>query len=501
MPRSIVRSVARFTAPSEPSEVSILNFTAGCFATKASTSAWTCGSAASPPPIAYVPLSASRAGVGAPHAATIAASTTHWDVRNTPARIVAAPRQESFRPVARDAQRLVAPLTESSLMRDWQAPAGWRRVTTIDAHAAGEPLRVVTSGIDPVPGATILEKRRYAREHLDGLRRALMFEPRGHADMYGAIMTDPVAPEGDLGVLFLHSEGGRTMCGHGIIALTMVVLETGLLSPRDVVRFDAPAGRIVARAARAGSRAQRRVRERPVVRARARRAHRRARGRPRALRPRVRRRLLRLRRRGGSRAGARRHALPRAHRRGLAHQARGHGGTRGAPPVRAGALVSVRDDLHRTAPRRRRALAQRVRLRGGRGRSLADGHRRERAARDRARARPPRRGRGVRHREHHRHAVRRPRGADGTVRSARRGRARGRGQRLDHRTERAPLRSGRSARRRLHPPLSGLGAIARDPALRRVAFAFATFHVAEWATWIAMLVYAYERGGAAGSGR
>src|SRR5438552_3770885 len=248
MPRSIVRSAARFTAPSEPSEVSILNFTAGRFATKASTSAWTCGSAASPPPIAYVPLSASRAGVGAPHAATIAARTIHWDVRNTPARIAAAPRQESFRPVARDAQRLVAPLTESSLMRDWQAPAGWRRVTTIDAHAAGEPLRVVTSGIDPVPGATILEKRRYAREHLDGLRRALMFEPRGHADMYGAIMTEPVAPEGDLGVLFLHNEGWSTMCGHGIIALTTVVLETGLLSPRDVVRFDAPAGRIVAHA-------------------------------------------------------------------------------------------------------------------------------------------------------------------------------------------------------------------------------------------------------------
>src|SRR2546426_11122664 len=132
---------------------------------------------------------------------------------------------------------------------EWRPPATWRRVTTIDAHAAGEPLRVILSA-DPIPGRTIVEKRRYARERLDGLRTSVLFEPRGHADMYGAIMTEPVAPEGDLGVLFLHNEGWSTMCGHGIIALTTVVLETGLLSPRDVVRFDAPAGRIVARARR-----------------------------------------------------------------------------------------------------------------------------------------------------------------------------------------------------------------------------------------------------------
>ena len=135
-------------------------------------------------------------------------------------------------------------------MRTWVPPAEWRRITTLESHAAGEPLRIVTGGVDPIPGATILEKRRYAREHLEGLRRAIVFEPRGHADMYGAILTEPVTPDGDLGVLFLHNEGWSTMCGHGIIALTTVVLETGLLSPRDVVRFDAPAGRIVARAQR-----------------------------------------------------------------------------------------------------------------------------------------------------------------------------------------------------------------------------------------------------------
>jgi len=74
----------------------------------------------------------------------------------------------------------------------WQPPSEWSRIQAIDAHAEGEPLRVVTGGIGSIPGRTILEKRRYAQDHLDGLRRTLMFEPRGHADMYGAIVTEPV---------------------------------------------------------------------------------------------------------------------------------------------------------------------------------------------------------------------------------------------------------------------------------------------------------------------
>ena len=138
-------------------------------------------------------------------------------------------------------------------MDRWQAPSSWRRVTTLDTHAAGEPLRIVTGGIDPIPGATILEKRRYAREHLDGLRRAIVFEPRGHADMYGAIPTAAVTPDGDLGVLFMHNEGWSTMCGHGIIALTTALLETGERSG-DVVRYDAPPGRVTARATRVADR-------------------------------------------------------------------------------------------------------------------------------------------------------------------------------------------------------------------------------------------------------
>ena len=125
---------------------------------------------------------------------------------------------------------------------------------TVESHAAGEPLRVVTGGLDPIPGATILEKRRFARENLDGLRRGLMFEPRGHADMYGAITTEPVTPDGDAGVLFMHNEGWSTMCGHGVIALVTVALEVGLLSARDVVRLDTPAGRVTARPRREGER-------------------------------------------------------------------------------------------------------------------------------------------------------------------------------------------------------------------------------------------------------
>ena len=84
--------------------------------------------------------------------------------------------------------------------RAWEPPDDWPRVSVIDAHAAGEPLRVVTAGVDPIPGDTIVAKRTWAREHLDELRRGLMFEPRGHADMYGAVVTEPVTPDGDLGV-------------------------------------------------------------------------------------------------------------------------------------------------------------------------------------------------------------------------------------------------------------------------------------------------------------
>src|SRR5690606_28127216 len=129
----------------------------------------------------------------------------------------------------------------------WQLTTGhWPLITSIDAHTAGEPLRIIINGLPDIPGNTILAKRRYAREHLDHLRTALMWEPRGHADMYGCIPTEPTMPDGTLGVLFLHNEGWSTMCGHGIIGLVKVGIETGLLAPDPVVRLDTPAGRVTA---------------------------------------------------------------------------------------------------------------------------------------------------------------------------------------------------------------------------------------------------------------
>jgi proline racemase len=136
-----------------------------------------------------------------------------------------------------------------SKMKSWTAPEAWLKITTIDAHTAGEPFRVITGGYPDLPGDTILKRRRYAREHLDHLRTALMWEPRGHADMYGCIVTPPVSPGTDLGVLFMHNEGYSTMCGHGIIGIAKVALETGLLpmaAPETTIRIDTPAGLVTA---------------------------------------------------------------------------------------------------------------------------------------------------------------------------------------------------------------------------------------------------------------
>ena len=146
-----------------------------------------------------------------------------------------------------------------SRLRGWTSPAGWKKITTIDCHTAGEPFRVITGGLPDLPGDTILAKRRHMQSHLDHLRTALMWEPRGHADMYGCIVTPPVSDKADFGVLFLHNEGYSTMCGHGIIGIATVAVETGMVpvqTPETRIRIDSPAGLIDARVAVADGRAR-----------------------------------------------------------------------------------------------------------------------------------------------------------------------------------------------------------------------------------------------------
>jgi proline racemase len=131
---------------------------------------------------------------------------------------------------------------------EWHIPAGCHKITTIDAHTAGEPLRIYIDGYPELPGKTILEKRRFATENYDYLRTATMWEPRGHADMYGCLITEAVSTDGDFGVLFLHNEGYSSMCGHGIIAVTKVALEYGLVkaASKTSLKIDTPAGRVTA---------------------------------------------------------------------------------------------------------------------------------------------------------------------------------------------------------------------------------------------------------------
>jgi proline racemase len=120
-------------------------------------------------------------------------------------------------------------------------------VTAVDYHAGGEPFRIVTGGAPPLEGSTVLAKRRDALERLDGIRRLLIFEPRGHADMYGGFVTEPDDDGADLGVVFFHNAGYSTACGHGTIALVTWALEEGLLERREGenrVVVDVPSGRL-----------------------------------------------------------------------------------------------------------------------------------------------------------------------------------------------------------------------------------------------------------------
>ncbi|MFE9741380.1 proline racemase family protein [Streptomyces sp. NPDC006477] len=115
----------------------------------------------------------------------------------------------------------------------------------VDSHTEGMPTRVITGGVGVVPGATMAEKRLHFVEHLDHVRTLLMYEPRGHAAMSGAILQPPTRPDADYGVLFIEVSGLLPMCGHGTIGVATVLVETGMVpvvEPVTTVRLDTPAG-------------------------------------------------------------------------------------------------------------------------------------------------------------------------------------------------------------------------------------------------------------------
>lgn len=122
-----------------------------------------------------------------------------------------------------------------------------RSIHAIDSHTMGEPTRIVTGGIPKIPGDTMVEKKEYLEKHMDHLRTAIMLEPRGHADMFGSIITEPCIKEADFGIIFMDGGGYLNMCGHGSIGAMTVAVETGMVEavePITHIKMEAPAGLI-----------------------------------------------------------------------------------------------------------------------------------------------------------------------------------------------------------------------------------------------------------------
>ena len=125
-----------------------------------------------------------------------------------------------------------------------------RYFAAVDSHTEGMPTRVVTGGVGPIPGATMLERKLHFESEQDDLRLLLMREPRGHGAMSGAILQPPTRPDADWGVLFIEVSGCLPMCGHGTIGVATVLVETGMVEvtePETVIRLDVPAGLVEAR--------------------------------------------------------------------------------------------------------------------------------------------------------------------------------------------------------------------------------------------------------------
>ena len=133
--------------------------------------------------------------------------------------------------------------------KHFSPPKHWLSIKSIDMHTGGEPLRVIIDGFPKLEGNNVLEYRNYIKKNHDHLRKALMHEPRGHADMYGCILLPPNDEDGDFGIIFLHNEGYSTMCGHAIIAISTLAVKmkwVEVVSPETIIKIDAPCGRITA---------------------------------------------------------------------------------------------------------------------------------------------------------------------------------------------------------------------------------------------------------------
>lgn len=146
-----------------------------------------------------------------------------------------------------DAKKCLSVIQNSNAFSAWRAPDDFLSIHTLDCHTGGEALRIVTAGFPVLDGDTILAKRRDCLQHWDHLRTALMFEPRGHADMYGCLIVPPERADSDFGVLFMHNEGYSTMCGHAMMALIRTAIEAGVVQvsePVTSIKIDAPCGQI-----------------------------------------------------------------------------------------------------------------------------------------------------------------------------------------------------------------------------------------------------------------
>ena len=139
------------------------------------------------------------------------------------------------------------PSSRSARRTSKAADPGPVELRAVDYHTAGEPFRIVTGGVEPLEGATILDKRRDALARLDHVRRLLVHEPRGHADMYGCHVVPPNDDGAQLGAVFFHNAGYSTACGHGTIALVTWALDEGVVERvegENHVVVDVPSGRL-----------------------------------------------------------------------------------------------------------------------------------------------------------------------------------------------------------------------------------------------------------------